>query len=618
MPETDAGLRAGLEIHQQLDTTKLFCRCPSLLSEQVGLVFQRLLRPTQSELGEVDAAALSEARRNLQFRYETTDMSCLVEADEEPPHDVSRDALDITLQVALLVNAQIIDEIQFMRKIVIDGSNTTGFQRTALVAMDGYIEHAGRKIPIQSVCLEEDAARKMSESEGVVTYRLDRLGIPLVEVATAPVLTSPQEVRDVAYRIGSILRATRRTKRGLGTIREDLNVSIAGGARVEIKGVQELNMIASYVENEVGRQQGLLEARDFLARRGIREVPEETLDLTPWARAQPSTVLRSSLGEKGIALGLRLPGFGGLLAGRLGPELAAHARVAGVGGLLHSDELPGYGIDEGATQWLREQLRCAAEDGFLVIVGSSEKCPKAIHEAVQRARGALKGVPEETRDPLPEGRTVYSRPLPGGARMYPETDVPPVLVTEKVKDRLRDSLPLLPEKRALLLQERFQLHPQQAGQLVREGYDVLFEDLAKDPTFGKLIASTLLHTLPELAHEGLNVGAIPEEALRELLSDVQNGAVAKEGIPPVLRLLATGPLTVREAEDRLGLRGVSQEDLERILLGLLDRNPDLLRSKGPLALAPLMGEAMKELRGKVDGGRLNAVLKRMLEERLRV
>ncbi|HDS59720.1 MAG TPA: Glu-tRNA(Gln) amidotransferase subunit GatE, partial [Thermoplasmatales archaeon] len=278
------GFKAGLEIHQQLDTHKLFCACPSVITENVDYTFERELRPTGSELGEVDRAALAEARRQRRFVYRASRAAtCLVEADEEPPHAANAEGLEVCLTVATLLGSRVVDEIQFMRKIVIDGSATSGFQRTALVALGGKVDSIG----IQTICLEEDAARLLEEREGTVYYGLDRLGIPLIEIVTAPDITSPQEAEEVALRIGRLLRATKKVKRGLGTIRQDLNVSISAGNRVEIKGVQDLRSIPSILEKEVERQlelaavaeelQNRVSDRD-LAGQGSREVTDLFVD----------------------------------------------------------------------------------------------------------------------------------------------------------------------------------------------------------------------------------------------------------------------------------------------------------------------------------------------------
>ncbi|MEE9197473.1 MAG: Glu-tRNA(Gln) amidotransferase subunit GatE, partial [bacterium] len=339
-------IKVGLEIHQQLATRKLFCACEARLVDEVREEFVRYLRPTQSELGEVDPAALEEASKGRAFRYQSTETSCLVDADEEPPHRANREALEIALLSALALEAQPVDEVQFMRKTVIDGSNTTGFQRSALVAQNGTLEVDGKSIGIPTICLEEDAARLIHRGKDEAVYRLDRLGIPLVEIATSPDIDSPEMARDVALRIGRLLRATRRVMRGLGTVREDVNVSVKGGARVEIKGVQELGMIAAYVEGEVQRQSALLEARETLRGQGVDRIEDEIVDLRDVVADTKSHVLRKGLARGQRVLGLRLPGFAGLLKGRLGPEFAAHVAVVGAQGVLHSDELPGYEVTE--------------------------------------------------------------------------------------------------------------------------------------------------------------------------------------------------------------------------------------------------------------------------------
>src|SRR5881296_3871658 len=407
------GLKVGLEIHQQLATHKLFCEDTSgLVDVPGGQRFRRRLRPTQSELGEVDAAAIEEAKRRLIFVYETTPNACLVEADEEPPHPPNPEALDIALEIALLLDAKPVNEVDFMRKIVIDGSNTAGFQRSALVALDGQLAVNGKRIGVPTILLEEDAARKLGEAGDEVVYRLDRLGIPLVELATTPNIETPDEARDVALTFGSLLRATRKVKRGIGTIREDVNVSIEGGARIEIKGVQELRLIATFVEKDVERQVMLLGVAAELKRRNITSVPTELRDLSSLFRETESKVVQTALKKGGVVLGWALPGFARLLKGKLGPELAAHARVVGVAGIFHSDELPGYGVTPSEVAAVRKALKIGGPDDAFVLVAEEEaKARHAIEEMHPRAAAALQGVPPETREPHPDGTTAYARPL---------------------------------------------------------------------------------------------------------------------------------------------------------------------------------------------------------------
>ncbi|MBS7626527.1 Glu-tRNA(Gln) amidotransferase subunit GatE, partial [Candidatus Bathyarchaeota archaeon] len=310
------GLKVGLEIHQQLDTEhKLFCGCPTNLSEMADVRFLRILRPTQSELGLVDQAALFEFRKGRSIEYEAAnDTSCLVEMDEEPPHRLNDEAIDIALTVSILLGSKPVDEIHVMRKLVIDGSNTTGFQRTCVISLGGSVgrEH---KVEIQHVSIEEDAARKVEESGRTSKYRIDRLGIPLIEVATAPTISTPQEAQEVALQIGRLLRATRRVKRGLGTIRQDLNISTKDGGLVEIKGVQRLDMIAEIVTSEVTRQVSLLEVKRTLEERGlnIEDLKEEFYDVTQIFSGTESKLISKAVSSGGVVLALRMPKFRGML-----------------------------------------------------------------------------------------------------------------------------------------------------------------------------------------------------------------------------------------------------------------------------------------------------------------
>jgi len=254
------GFRCGLEIHQQLEGKKLFCPCPTVIrKDKPDFMIKRKLRASAGETGEIDIAARHEQEKDKYFIYQGyNDTTCLVETDEEPPHDVNKDALRTALQVAHLLNARIVDEIRFMRKTVVDGSNTSGFQRTALVAADGFIEVGGKKIMVPTVCLEEEACQIVERKKDYDTYNLSRLGIPLIEIATSPGIENPEQCKEAALKIGMILRSVEGMKRGIGTIRQDVNVSIKDGARTEIKGFQEVKSIPAVIENEIKRQMTLI------------------------------------------------------------------------------------------------------------------------------------------------------------------------------------------------------------------------------------------------------------------------------------------------------------------------------------------------------------------------
>lgn len=288
-------LKCGLEIHQQLDTKKLFCNCPSLLrKDEPDFIVKRKLHPVAGESGEIDIAARHEAEKGRDFIYQGYDTNCLVELDEEPPHEINKESLKVALQVALLLNCKIIPLTQVMRKTVIDGSNTSGFQRTVLVARDGYIETEQGKVKIESICLEEDAARRVGREDDKIIFRLDRLGIPLVEIATAPDIKTPEQAKEVALHLGDILRSCN-VKRGLGTIRQDVNISIKKGSRIEIKGVQDMKIFLKTIDQEIQRQNKLIDSGKSIKPEVRKSLPDGTTEfLRPMpgaARMYPETDL---------------------------------------------------------------------------------------------------------------------------------------------------------------------------------------------------------------------------------------------------------------------------------------------------------------------------------------
>ncbi|MFZ0892361.1 MAG: Glu-tRNA(Gln) amidotransferase subunit GatE [Thermoplasmata archaeon] len=612
-------MKAGLEVHQQLATGKLFCACPAELSEEVTGTFARKLRAASGENMHVDAAVAFQSARRLLFRYEVTPSNCLVDADEEPPHTLNAEAMEVAMTVALLLHAHPLDEVEVMRKIVIDGSNTTGFQRTALVAVDGYVDLHGKRYSIPSVCLEEDAARKSRESGTEVVYRLDRLGIPLVEIATGPEITSPSEARELAEEIGGLLRATHRVRRGIGTIREDLNVSIEGGRRIEIKGVQELRLIHRYVESEIERQQVLLRVRDELRKRAAPPPVNDPRDVTFFFREHGSGFLATTARKNGTVLGVRLKGFAGLFQSppgsdeRLGRELADYARTTGLKGLIHSDELPGYGIAAEECDLLRKELQAGPQDGFVLVADrSAARLREALDRVVRRATAALEGIPEETRDPLPDGRTRYSRPLPGRDRMYPETDIPPIPVDPGWVDQLRQRLPERPEQLRDRLAQRYALPVEMIGQVEGAGELERFEALAGMGHAPSIVARLLIQDLPSLNASGLTV--VPSN---ELLSDVlgaqERGEFAKEGIPLVVTELLRGASGIGAAVDRAGFSALSTSELDRIVDEIVKANRDVIRERGKAALSPLMGDVMKVVRGRRDGKDVAEALRRSID-----
>ena len=616
------GLRVGIEIHQQLNVGKLFCDCSSEFSDEHHKEFVRRLRPTQSELGEIDRAALEESERKMHFRYQTVSHSCLVEADEEPPHDANKRAIEAALEMSALLEMTPADEVHFMRKIVIDGSNTGGFQRTALVSTNGSLNVDGKKITIPTLCLEEDAARKMAEHGSEVTYRLDRLGIPLIEIATGPDISTPEEARLVAERLGSLLRATKKVRRGIGTIREDINISISGGARVEIKGAQDLRLLHVYVEEEVKRQIALLDVKKVLRDRGARKVDPEIKDLSGLLRDTRCKVLKGALDSEGKILAVRLPKFSNTLGPtedkvkRLGPEMASHARVAGVKGLFHSDEFPGYGMTIAEVEDVRSALDVEPDDAFVIVADEESKVRAAIARAVERANAGIDGVPEETRDPLPDGQTVYSRPLPGKDRMYPETDVRPIIVDEALLESIRLNLPERPEEKVTRFVKEFGISKDQAESLVKVGFDDEFEFLAKEFGSSQVVARIYLNTYPELEKQGQDPTKLSLDTMKDVLTGLKEGRFAKEAVPKILASVLENGHTVSRAIETAGVETVDIESVREVCERVVHEREKFIKERGESALGPLMGIVMKELRGRVDGKIISEILNEKMRQLL--
>ena len=610
MDYNTAGLTAGIEIHQQLDTKeKLFCHCPTTLvdtADHTGKFF-RYLRATESEMGEIDRAAQEEMKRVRKFQYYTYKTTCLVENDEEPPAPLNDEALTIGLTIAKTFGMTPIPQIHTMRKLVIDGSNTSGFQRTALVAINGALPNGGA---IETICIEEEAAQRVKDD----IFSLDRLGIPLVEITTSPCMHTPEEVQQVAEYIGMVLRSTGAVKRGLGTIRQDVNISIRGGARVEIKGVQELDLIAEVVRREVRRQQELLAIRDELVKRGA-SVSDIQTDVTSLFRETKSAVLKKA--KKIYAL--VLPGFAGLVGReiqpdrRLGSEMSDYAKKCGVGGIFHTDELPAYGVTVDEVTRLRDFVQAREPDCVILVSGASEKqAGCAWNQVHARAKIALSctPVPEETRKMLEEGSTAYMRPLPGAQRMYPETDVLPVCI-----DDCRWNEVTVPELLTVTA-ERYAaglgLTADVARQMAFSEFRPLFEQalgLGVKPT---LASRTLLATIKELRRDGVNTDAIPDDAIIAVLSAVEKGGAAKEAIPELLSAISKG-CTAAEAMEKVA-PAVSRNDLEVVIRKVVSDRAEFVTQKQKAALGPLMGVVMQEVRGSVDGKVVSELLKKEIEK----
>ena len=613
----ELGLKMGLEIHQQLNTEKkLFCPCEcELTNNGPDYTILRYLRPTQSELGKIDRAAFEESRRKLEFIYESYDHeTCLVEADDEPPHPLNMEAIEIALIIASLLNMSVVDEFHTMRKQVIDGSNTGGFQRTGLVATQGHIQTEYGNVIIENLCLEEDAARRIGEKKGKVVFRLDRLGIPLLEVTTDPSMKHPEQVRDVAYQIGQVLRSTK-VKRGLGTIRQDLNISITEGSRVEIKGVQDLDLMPTMVEHEVQRQVKLIEIMKELQNRNAN-VDEEIYNVTELLVKSNSKIISKALSNNGKVLAIKLEGFRGLIGKevqpgrRFGTELAAYAKKMGVSGIFHTDELPAYGITDEEVKNIENHLNISDMDAFILVADKEEKARNAITEVQRRAKISILEVPEETRKALDNANSEYLRPLPTASRMYVETDIPTTVINRDYLEEIKSNLPELPEEKRVRIIKEYKLSDDIASQLVRldkaNDFEVIMSSTNIDPT---IVGSTLAYTLKELKREGHDVSILNNGLIIETFALVESGKIAKDAVTEVLVGICKNMGTPEQTATKRNLTMLSEEDVEAILDELISENIQMIKERKMGAMGALMGKSMQKLQGKADGKLVNKLLK---------
>ncbi len=561
-------MKIGIEIHQRIDSKRLFCNCPSEISEgkDPAITVDRRLHPVFSELGEIDRASMVEFEKSKIFEYQAFEQSnCLIELDEEPPFPLNPAALKIALEIAMHLNARVTDEIHIMRKMVIDGSNTTGFQRTAIVGFNGHIDTSKGRITIPLIAIEEESAGIVEMKNEKTVYRLDRLGIPLVEISTDPTIKDGEHLREVAEKIGLILRATGKVARGLGTIRQDVNISTEKGARVEIKGAQDLRLLGSFVKNEVLRQQKLVEVIDELKKRKAYPVKSSYSDVSSIFSNTNSQLVKKELDAGGVVLAIRLQNHAGLLGKELQPgrrygsEFSDYAKHAGVKGIIHSDEDPSkYKFSAGEISKVREKLSADKNDAFVMVVAPLQKAESALAKVLERAN--MDHVPEETRRANPDGTTSYLRPLPGRARMYPETDVPPVIVDDEmladIKGKMAGSYD---EKKASLKKI---LNEQMAERMLRSKHLNLFEKLVEKGVEPMLAASTIENTIVSLRRDGVVIKD-EKKALEELFDEYLKGTFVKAAIPVILTEMARGK-SVNKIIKEKNLHRITGEELRKI------------------------------------------------------
>ena len=617
------GLKVGLEIHQQLLThKKLFCDCKPIESDEYDEKFVRKLRASKSELGEFDPAALFEKTKSKQINYyANSQSSCLVEKDEEPPHDLDPNAKDLSLLLSATLQSKIFSEIHVMRKTVIDGSNTSGFQRTMLVAQGGNLKINGKSVGVQSICLEEDAAKLLNDTKDERNYSLDRLGIPLVEIALEPVdVDEPSVVRDIALTLGRLLRTTKKVKRGIGSIRQDVNISITGSGIIEVKGVQQLDQLKKIIEFEAKRLHGLKIISEKI--RTINISKKDVLDVTEDFKNCNSKIIQNALKNGDMIKVIKLEKMSGLIGFepykgiRLGKEIAEVVRFFGIGGIFHSDELPNYGVEQKDIEQLRKIANLKIDDGFLIIAGQNPRLGFAIDAIINRISQAKNGAPAVTRAATISGETVFLRPRPGASRMYPETDIPPIRITNNELEDARSNIPKSWEESLVEIEKKYNINRQLAEQLFDSEYFELFEEICKEKSNSpNFVASALCSTITNLQRQGLDSELLRSEEILKIFKLLSREKITKESVEIIFEQIMSGKSeSVDNVIKNMSIEVMGNKELEEIIEKIVNDNIDTVRKDGIRSLRSLMGLVMKEVRGKASGKAVNELLTKRIKE----
>ena len=588
------GLVSGLEVHQQLLTRhKLFCRCPAgRYTESHDGEVLRHMRPTLSELGEYDGTALMEFKTKKEIVYLLNRLNvCTYEMDDTPPFLVNQEAIDTAIELCLMMHMDVIDEVHIARKQYLDGSIPTGFQRTAIIGVNGYLPFHGRRLTVTHVSVEEDSCREVRDKGHQIVWRTDRLGMPLTETVTGAELRTPEEVRDAILLCGLTARSTGRVRTGIGASRQDVNVSVRGGDRVEIKGVPRAGYAVKLVHNEGVRQHNLLKLRAELHRRGLSgrdSVRVEPFDVSAVCAGIDLGFMRRALEAGGKVYAIKVAGVAGLAQHRTQPdttfldELSGRVRVIACLDeapiVLSGAALPEFPDRYRVLERLRKRLDLTAGDDFFVVCGPEEDCLTAAEEIRIRFADATQGVPRETRQALSGGFTTFERILPGPDRMYPDTDSPPTRVTAERVAAIRARLRPAPWHRL----ERYLAArvPEETGNfLIRRGGAEILDAVVERTGADLLLAAVEIGQRAK----AMKRGGIPVERLGvaewvQVFDLFTGGRIPREGIGVVAAAMARDGL---DAESAARAAGIALEPRERWL-------PDLERL---LAESPFAGDA---------------------------
>ncbi len=605
------GFKSGLEVHQQLLTEKkLFCRCPAgQYSDEFHAEILRHMRPTLSELGEYDGTALMEFKTKKEIIYRINRATvCTYEMDDTPPFLIDNQALDIALEIGMLMGSAIVDELHIARKQYLDGSIPTGFQRTAIVAVNGKLPYKDKEINLIQMSIEEDSCREVSDYGHRRVYKTDRLGMPLIETVTEPEMKTPQQVAEVNNIIRRLARSTGKVRTGIGAGREDVNVSVTGGTRIEIKGVPKIKNIPLLTYNEAMRQWNLLRLREELNKRGILAdtFSAKTDDVTKFLKKTYYQPIHMAMTQGLVAKCVTLKGWKGLLSWKtqtdtyfskeISDRLRVIACLSNLPNMIHSDSFENtLATSEG--QKIRKHVGASDDDTLVIVWGSEADADTAAKEVIIRAKEATIGIPSETRQALRDGTNGFERILPGADRMYPDTDMPPIRITEERVQRIKAQLPVpIWDKenwyKTLGIPEDIIIP------LAVSVYGKLFEKVVKEWNIDPVLASVVLIQFPKrLKRKKIKADNLNESIFESIFLALKEGKLVKDGIYSVL--------------EKCVLQGGFSESILPSICSKTEFKDALLKCKvflnkkelynPELSNEVLIGLIMHELRGRING-----------------
>jgi glutamyl-tRNA(Gln) amidotransferase subunit E len=604
------GFKSGLEIHQQLLTEKkLFCRCPAgRYSENYNAEILRHMRPTLSELGEYDGTALMEFKTKKEIIYRIhRNTVCTYEMDDTPPFPINEEALDTALGIGMLYNCKLVDELHIARKQYLDGSIPTGFQRTAIYAVDGWIPYKDRKVKILQMSIEEDSCREVADYSHNRIYLTDRLGMPLIETVTGPDMKTPQEVAEVGWICAKLVRSTHKVRRGIGSARQDVNVSVDGGTRIEIKGVPKIGMIPLLTYNEAIRQWNLLKLKDELKRRGITQktFSFEDCDISSLIKKPHYIPLKNAVESKLKIRCVVLKGFSGLLHWQtqtdtyFSKEISDRVRVIAclttIPNLIHSDSRTDT-ITSSDWQKIKKHVEATDEDTLVIVWADGNDIQTAVNEIIIRAKEATIGIPSETRQALCDGTNGFERILPGADRMYPDTDLPPKKISDDRIEKIKSWLPEQLWKRQSRYKE-LGIPADTIDELSISNYAELFKKAVNEWNVNPTTAAVFLIQYPKrLKRSGYNIDLINEEMMSSILKAFSEARISKDFILTTLKNSIELGVFVEEIIPL----PINENDLEReikLAESEMQKMPFVKKEKSH---SIIMGILMNKLRGRIN------------------